>query len=235
MSRICPPLAVLVVALATIPPSSLAQATERMETAARTVLEARTSGLPGEWEFVADGSPPNAAEAAQVDIQAGDFDGPWPRSRVGIPVHVNAEGSRPQSYLLWFSVRRWQEVPVYTVDARAGDDLVRVRTHVQRQDMARFGNAMLLTEQVSGVEPLRLKRSVRAGQPALRDDFEAAPPVARQKDVLLTVSQGPVRLQTRAMAQRDASVGELVRVLPSGSNQWVQARVTGPGEVNLEN
>lgn len=235
MIRIRPSLAALFVALATIPPAVVVQAADRVTAAARAVLEARASGLAGDWEFVVDNSPQGMAEDARIGVKAGDIEGAWPRSRVGVPVHVNAEGEPVQSYLVWFSVRRWQDVPVYATDARAGDELVHVRTHVQRLDMARFGNATLLTGQAPDAELLRLKRSVRAGQPALRDDFEASPPVARQKDVLLTVSQGPVRLQTRALAQKDAAVGELVRVLPSGANQWVQARVTGPGEVNLEN
>lgn len=230
-----PPLAVLMVLLASITVSDAARAEDRVVDAARVALQARTAGLPGEWQFTSENPPPAMAEDADVQIRVGQIEGRWPRSRVGVPVQTQSGEGPVRSHLVWFSVHRWQDVSVYTVDAHAGDSLGKLRMQLQRRDMAHFGDAAPLPPVLAEPGALRLKRSVRAGQPALRDDFETAPAVAGQKDVALTVIKGLVRLRTRALSQKDAAVGELVNVLPNGARQWVQARVTAPGEVNLEN
>lgn len=207
---------------------------DRLVEVARAELEARTSGLPGNWEFVAEGGLRSEVVAADARIQAVSPDGRWPRKRIGVPVQVWADDRPVQSRMVWFTVHRWQEVPVYARDARAGDSLEQVSTTMQRRDMAEFGDRAILAEQVSLHGTLRLRRSVRAGQPVMHDDLEASPAVARQKNVTLTVHKGPVTISTRALAQEDAAIGDPVRVLPSGAKQWVQARVTGPNEVAIE-
>lgn len=209
-------------------------AADRLVEAAQAELEVRVAEMPGEWEFVADVGMPSHVQGDTVRIQAGAPDGRWPRTRVGVPVQVWADDRPVQSKLVWFTVRRWQEVPVYARDAQAGDALERIRTHTQRRDMAEFGDRPVLAGEATQPGELRLKRSVRTGQPAMQDDFEPVPAVSRQKDVALTVRNGPVTLSTRALAQADAGVGDPVRVLPSGGKQWIRARVTGPGEVAVE-
>jgi flagella basal body P-ring formation protein FlgA len=227
--------AVLVATLVSASLPSAACAAARVTDAARAALETRTAGLPGEWQFIAENPLPETAEHANAQIQVGEIEGRWPRARVGVPVRIRIGDGPARSHMVWFGVHRWQEVPVYAADARAGDTLAQISTQLRRLDMARFGDAATLAPTPEYPDALQLKRSVRAGQPALQDDFEAAPAVARRKDVALTVTRGPVRLRTRAFPQKDAAVGELVNVLPDGAGQWVQARVTAPGEVNLEN
>lgn len=208
----------------------------RLVEAARSVLEARSTGLPGEWEFVpAGGLSVSQVEGDEVRVEAQPVEGRWPRGRVGVPVQVWVDGQPAQSRMVWFTVRRWLEVPVYARDAQAGESLASVATHLQRRDMAEFADRAPFADPVDTPGALQLRRSVRAGHPVMRDELRSMPDVSRQQAVALIVRRGALVLSTPALAQADAVVGEQVRVLPEGATQWVLARVNGPNEVVLEN
>jgi flagellar basal body P-ring formation protein FlgA len=202
---------------------------------AQEALAARSAGLPGEIEYV----PSAGLSASQVDgagpvrVEAGAVGGTWPRRRVGVPVHIWIEDQLEQSRIVWFTVRWWQDVPVYVRDARAGDRADGLSVRTMRTDLAGVDaqHAVAPSELTSD---LRLRRTVRAGQPVLDVDFEPVPAVARQQSIALTVREGAIAVRTAAIAQRDAEVGERIKVLPQGADQWIQARVVARNEVAVD-
>lgn len=207
----------------------------RLVGAARAELETRSSGMPGDWEFVAAGDLTDSqVQEGDVKIEAESPEGHWPRGRVGVPVHVWIEGRPLQTRMVWFTVRRWMEVPVYARNAHAGELLDQVPMQLQRRDMAAFFDRPVFTAAGGRLVPLQLKHSVRAGQPVMQDDFRPSPEVSRHQLVELTVRRGAVILSTQALAQEDGLTGEPVKVLPNGATELVTARVAGRNEVTIE-
>lgn len=210
---------------------------ERLVQVATDVLHSRATGLPGDWEFVVNGELPDShvREGNNVRVDAGDVDGRWPRRRVGVPVRVWVGDRLTQSRVVWFTVHRWAEVPVYARDTRAGERSEAVSVRLQRTDIV--DAPLLQTSDVSSVVPsgARLKHTVRAGMPVRLDDFLPMPAVTRNQRIVLAVRHGTVLLHTPAVAQGDADIGESVKVLADSAEQWVLARVTGRNEVIIEN
>lgn len=202
---------------------------------AERALRAQSDALPGAFEFVAargleDSLLPSGTTTRLV---VGKVQGPWPRARVGVPVHVYAGTQKLQSRVVWFTVRRWAQVPVYARDAQAGEASEALAMRMERRDIANL--QPMLVEDETLPPGLRVNRRVRAGSVVVQGDLETAPPVQRNAEVALNVLQGAVRLRVPAIAQRDGQLGEPVPVRALSSQQWVTARVSGPHEVTLEN
>jgi flagella basal body P-ring formation protein FlgA len=202
---------------------------------AEQALRAQSDVLPGTFEFIPamaleDSLLPSGTTAHLV---VGKVQGQWPRARVGVPVHVYVDTQKLQSRVVWFTVRRWAQVPVYARDAQAGAASEALAVKIEKRDIAN-----LQPMQIEGVAlppGLRLNRRVRAGSVVVQGDVEIAPPVQRNAEVALNVLQGAVRLRVPAIAQRDGQLGEPVPVRALSAQQWVTARVSGPHEVTLEN
>jgi flagella basal body P-ring formation protein FlgA len=202
---------------------------------AEQALWAQSDALPGTFEFIPamaleDSLLPSGTTARLV---VGKVQGQWPRTRVGVPVHVYAGAQKLQSRLVWFTVRRWAHVPVYARDAQAGEASEVLAVTMERRDIA--GLQPMLLEGTTLPPGLRLNRRVRAGSVVIQGDMEIAPPVRRNAEVALNVLHGAVRLRVPAIAQRDGQLGEPVPVRARSAQQWVTARVSGPHEVTLEN
>jgi flagella basal body P-ring formation protein FlgA len=81
--------------------------------------------------------------------------------------------------------------------------------------------------------PLKLRRSVAAGQPITPADVASVPMVARGSTARLRSVQGPIALETPVEVLEDGAQGQTIRVkLPKASSS-VQAQVTGPGLVEI--
>lgn len=210
---------------------------DRLIQAATEALRSHAAELPGDWEFVVNGQVPDSRvqDEDQVRIEAGAIDGHWPRRRVGVPVRVWVGERLAQSRMVWFTVRRWAEVPVYARDGRSGESSETIAVRLQRADIA--DAPLLQTSGLASVLPsgAQLKHAVRAGLPVRLEDFMPVPAVARNQKVVLAVRHGSVLVHTPAVAQADADIGESVKVLAESAEQWVLARVTGRSEVTIEN
>ena len=203
--------------------------------AAEQVLRAQSAPLPGTFEFVpATGLEDSLLPAGtRTRWVVGKIQRQWPRARVGVPVHVYADMQKLQSRVVWFTVRRWAQVPVYARDAQAGEASEAVAVKMEERDIAAL--RPMLLEGAALPSGLRLNRRVRAGSVIVQGDMESAPPVQRNAQVALNVQQGAVRLRVPAIARWDAHMGEPVPVRVLSAQQWVTARVSGPHEVTLEN
>ncbi|WP_052046423.1 flagella basal body P-ring formation protein FlgA, partial [Candidatus Paracaedibacter symbiosus] len=179
---------------------------DRLVDAARAVLESKAEGMVGEWVFEVDRHPLQSAQHGTVDeVSASVPYGSWPRQRVGIPVRARVEGKSVEA-MVWFSVHRWMEVPVYMRDARPGERLDQVDMRLERRDMAgQVGTPVPAGEREAG-SGLELRRAVSAGQPAMQLDTRPVRDVSRHEVVGLTVRRGAVALSTRAVAQGDGVV-----------------------------
>jgi len=228
---VLPVLLPTVVAAATVVPA------EQLIAAALVRLQERAAQVHADWEFVPSGRPSSSTLALEGDVTvvAGEIGGQWPRNRVGVPVTLTVAGGPQQTRMLWFTVHAWRDGLVYQRSQQAGDagtDLVLGR---QRVDVAAYGQDGALVDDVTALQNQRLLRSVRAGQAALQRDFGPVPAVARNSQVALHMRQGGIALQVMATARQDGALGDTVNVLPKGGSHWVEAAVTGRGEVTIEN
>ena len=80
----------------------------------------------------------------------------------------------------------------------------------------------------------RLRRSLRPGEVLTDAHLEAAPAVARGNWAHLIARNGDVSIQSRAQVLQDGRQGEVVRVKVPGASGEVLARVTGPGQVEVQ-
>jgi flagella basal body P-ring formation protein FlgA len=157
----------------------------------------------------------------------------WLRARIGVRVTVRGEGGQTGSGLVWFAVRAPATAKVYAQAYARGAAASEIAFVDGPVDLARTARAAAVD--AADPAPRRLRRAVRAGQPALAADFERLPAVAAQQAVSVQSAQGPVRLTIAGRALADGDVGETISVLPAGADRPVRARVLSPQVVSVEN
>ena len=206
---------------------------ERVVARALSALVDRSAAMEGtlEWRPVGIASDSRIPEG-HYELRVGEMHGEWPRRRIGVPVQLWVEGRLAQSRVVWFSGHWWREALVYTRDAKAGQDAHASLAQLQRIDSA--GIEIIGSEDMRWTDGLRLKNSVRAGQPVHRSDFERTPMVARNGRVRVAVNVGGVRLLTTGVAREEGALDEVIRVLPQDAEHSVQARVVARNEVKIE-
>jgi flagella basal body P-ring formation protein FlgA len=79
----------------------------------------------------------------------------------------------------------------------------------------------------------RTRRLVSAGSILYKDVLEPQPLVFEGEDVMVTVSEGSVRLTTRAVAAEDGWKGDMIAVRREGTRETVKARVEATGLVAI--
>ncbi len=209
---------------------------ERLVAVALQQLQESAESVDARWEFIPTAAVSDSmlVQEGTLELTAGTIDGRWPRSRVGVPVQIAVDRAAVQTRMLWFTVHAWRDAHVYERDQQAGDASDGIQTEVRPVDLAAQDVSSVLPAQGALAAGLRLRRTVRAGQPVLGSDFLPMPAVARNAQVNLRVQHGEIALNTRAMVRTDAAEGERVDVLPSGATQWISATVTGRNEVAIE-
>jgi flagella basal body P-ring formation protein FlgA len=81
----------------------------------------------------------------------------------------------------------------------------------------------------------RLTRGLAAGEPIAADMVVVAPAVRFGDQVQLTVRHACVEATVMAVAEQNAVIGQIIRVLNASSHRPLRARVTAPGEVEVVN
>lgn len=206
---------------------------ERVVAHALAALVDRSAGMEGALEWKPVGiAPDSRVPQGDCELRVGQMHGAWPRRRIGVPVQLWVDGRLAQSRVVWFSGHWWREALVYAHDAKAGQDAHGSLTQLQKIDSA--GIDIIASGDMGWSEGLRLKKSVRAGEPVRRADFEGVPMVARNDRVSVAVDVGGVHLMTTGVAGEEGSMDEVIRVLPQGAERSVQARVVARNEVKIE-
>lgn len=80
----------------------------------------------------------------------------------------------------------------------------------------------------------RLRRPLRPGEVLTSAHLEARPAVTRGNTAHLLARSGDVSVESRVEVLQDGREGQLVRVKVPGSSGEVLARVTGPGQVEVQ-
>lgn len=82
-------------------------------------------------------------------------------------------------------------------------------------------------------ERMRVRRALQAGQVLLRAQIAPAPEVERGSWVQMSGGSGAIALTRRAQVLQDGWTGQAVRVRLHGVGSALQARVLGPGQVEV--
>jgi len=117
--------------------------------------------------------------------------------------------------------------PMGSQDVIAARDLTFVR---MAKDTLRR-EVIVDPDQIIGMSP---RANLRAGQTVQISDLQRPIVVARGALVTLALRAGAMTLTVQARANDQGSVGDLIRVTNTRSNQVVSARVDGPNQVSIE-
>lgn len=220
---------------ATVFAADAADPAERLVSAARAALLARAQaeGIDVLVAPVGRVQAPQMLANADTTVAVVDWQSPWLRARVGVPVQVRAANATQSTVIVWFSLSAPKDGLVYAQDAARGTPAGRLSTVMARYDLARSGASAVATSE--SIDAQRLRRNVRAGMPVLASDFEAIPAVLAQQPVRIAVAQGAVRLDVPGRALADGEPGQIISVLPAHATEPVRARVVSSQVVTLEN
>jgi flagella basal body P-ring formation protein FlgA len=203
--------------------------------AARSALlaKAKDAGLDVSVELVGRVQdirlPGSGAEFPIVSVER--WQGPWLRSRVGVPVQVRV-GDKRTATTVWLAVSAPVPGEVYTDAFSRGEPTERLQHRAALVDLAKLQGQHTID---LGSKPgMRLQHAVRAGDPVLASDFESVPMVSARQTVRVGVVRGGVSLSLPARALADGNEGQTIPVLPSNTTRPIRARVVSPGMVTLE-
>lgn len=138
-----------------------------------------------------------------------------------------------------FEVNAWAPLPVATESMRSGSQvdavLLRGATESREVDLTNIRHG---TPVSSGAEldagRQRLRRPLKSGEVLTNAHLEPAPAVVRGNWAHLQAGSGAVSVESRVEVLQDGRTGQLVRVKVPGSSGEVMARVTGPGQVEVQ-
>lgn len=165
-------------------------------------------------------------------IQAGALVGPWPRSRICVPVRVLLAGHASQSAAVWFALKAYAPALTFSAAATRGTPAAALTLRPAVVDVARAGASPL--ESLGAVKGMQLRRAVRAGQTATLHDFEAIPDVGAQQRVRILVTYGAVHIDATGTALASGMKGATVPVILAGGHRPFRAEITGKGVVAIE-
>ncbi len=77
------------------------------------------------------------------------------------------------------------------------------------------------------------RRQLQAGQPLRLLDLQKEQLIKRGDDVTLIFHNGSLDISASAKAQESGALGDSIRVLNLGSNHMVDAKITGPKQVEV--
>lgn len=126
-------------------------------------------------------------------------------------------------------------LPVWVVrqPVQAGQTLDCAQVEL-RDEMPRAGDARRWQGVCKDLEGRQARRPLAPGDTLLSSDVRVPPTISRQELVTLKTVQGPVQIETQALALHDADIGQAVSVRPQGTHQAVSAMVIAPRTVLLK-
>lgn len=180
-----------------------------------------------------------AAEIAEVEVPVGQValhrrvvDGSATASRVLVTMDIEVDGVFVRTVRVPLLVRASRVALVARHALPAGgrataDDIEMVSLTVSgmRAEPLRAPDVHL---------PVRLKRALEPGQALTAEDVSDAGAVLRGDRVQLVFGEGNVVVETAAVVQADARLGERVRVKPLNGDDAIEGRLVGEGVVQAE-
>jgi flagella basal body P-ring formation protein FlgA len=150
-----------------------------------------------------------------------------PRSAVRMTWREHDGSQRTRT--LWFEVAGRRPVLVTVRDFAAREELLPADLAANEQDVLRLGCTPIHSEdEVAG---MRAKRALRSGAAICREAIEPQPAVARGDKVTVRYESERVSLTSKGVAQQDARIGEMLRVVNPATKDSFTAVVSGVHEV----
>ncbi len=153
-------------------------------------------------------------------------------SRMTVWVDVIVDGLPYRSVLVPLHVQAMRHVYVARKPMRQGAELVPADLALELRDVVGLKGVPLGEADVQ--QGGKLQHALAEGQVLTLRDQAARGQVMRGDRVRLALAAGAVRVETMALADSDAAIGELVKVRPDNGSALVAARVVAPGIVEVE-
>ncbi|MGC1548090.1 MAG: flagellar basal body P-ring formation chaperone FlgA [Rhodanobacter sp.] len=207
-------------------------ASARIVEAARAELDARLGDSRAMAQVSLVGTPEDVLVLpGTLTLHVRQPTGRWPRSRVSVPVDISVNGEVVRSATVWFALSVHHDVLSYAADAQLGAVASALKFVPHDADVAGLqGNVIADPHDLDG---MRLRHSVVAGSPAVREDFEHIPDVDRRDRVQVMVAYGSIQMQAKGTAIGQGNTGDTVSVLVDGAEAPVRVRITDKGVVKV--
>lgn len=189
--------------------------------------EVRALAVPRDLQL-----PEGAAELVVRPI-----DDTQPRKRMLVWVDVWAGGRFVRTLPVSFEVSAWAIVPASSSGAPAGAPLDVRALALSEVDVTLLPAAAIpagALPAMASTGAQRLRRPVHPGEALTVRHLESVPAVERGQWLTARSVAGSVALESRVEALQDGRVGQTVRVKQANSANSISARVTGPGQVEVQ-
>lgn len=172
------------------------------------------------------------APAGTLQYRARLADPSRPRARMAVWIDVIADGAVYRSVVVPLAVTARRGVYLARRALPAGATATADDFAEARQDVAGLADAAL----APGALPHggRVREALAPGQVVTVRQMAPADMVLRGDRVRLVIAAAGIAIETSALAQADAVVGQRVQVRPERSNELVTARVMAPGVVSVD-
>ena len=180
-----------------------------------------------------------AAPVADLELPAGelafkprtvDLKHVYPRLPVWVDIYI--DGIAYRSVTVPFSVKGSQPVYIARRDLQEGSVVSDADFELKNEDISALPNEPLASADLHG--SMRLKKPLAGGQVVTRSHLSQPGMVFRGDLVKLVIAQGSVLIETLALAQQDAAIGQALRVKAENGTDTVVARVVSAGVVQAE-
>ncbi len=156
-----------------------------------------------------------------------------PAQPVGrVTVRVSCQGSTPWTLFVPAQVRLFLPV-VVTTRPLARDTLIGANDiSLIEQDIGPLSRGYLTSLEL--VIGRKMARATRAGQPLTPALLDVAQSIKRGDQVVISARSGTINVRMPGEALSGGTLGQQISVRNLGSQRVVKARVTGPGQVEVE-
>lgn len=166
------------------------------------------------------------AGEARVTPKVIQGDGLGKRVCVWIDLEIN--GAPYRSVPVWLSVAAYRQVVVARRAFGSREPLSAGDFALEERDVAGVRGAPL--GDMNGLMGARARRPLGANDVVLATDVEPKPPVLTEQEVDVRLVAGRVAIDTRAIAEEEGLLGEVIRVRNPASAATYTARVVGEGK-----
>lgn len=128
-------------------------------------------------------------------------------------------------------IEAWDSVPVLARDITRGDIIREADITWDALPARSLGNRIVTDP--SRLSGMTARRSLRAGDALRNTDVEIPKLVEKGDYAVVAVNAGPLTITGEAKALENGAMGDVIRLLNTDSNQTIEARVTGPGRVEI--
>jgi flagella basal body P-ring formation protein FlgA len=152
-----------------------------------------------------------------------------PNKRLCAWLDISVDDKYYQTVPVWFSLRAYRQVLVVRHPLTLHHLLREEDVVMESRDVAGISGALTDLSQLR--DSFWLKRPLPEGAVVAIENIEKVPLVRSGQNVRVTLSMGPVHIETEGVAQVYGRMGDIVRVQNTVTSGNYAARVTGYGEV----